>query len=160
MFDMRRFCFENYVFDSRINLTVVQCTPSSTQLGFESMTSRSWQYILCPWEVCPNHSAIMDLPFKVKFSSPLLFLEFLPKYKTLGGDKLSMLAHTYPHKSLRKTKSDHMQSPGWQPTLCVAWCVIWWVASLEKYGHTWHWLSFIILRPGVIKQHKPNPTQP
>ena len=28
--------------------------------------------------------------------------------------------------------SDHMQSPGWQPTLCVAWCLIWRFASLEK----------------------------
>ena len=43
-----------------------------------------------------------------------------------------------------------MQSPGWQPTLCVLWCLIWWIASLEKYGHTWHRMS--LLRPGVIKQ--------
>ena len=34
----------------------------------------------------------------------------------------------------------------------MAWCLIWWFASLEKYGHTWHWMSF--LTPGVIKQHK------
>ena len=26
----------------------------------------------------------------------------------------------------------------------------------QKYGHTWHRMS--LLRPGVIKQHKPNPT--
>ena len=45
-----------------------------------------------------------------------------------------------------------MQSQGWLPTLRVAWCLIWWLASLEKYGHTWHWMS--LLRPGVIKQHK------
>ena len=25
-----------------------------------------------------------------------------------------------------------MQSPGSQPTLCVAWCLIWWFVSLEK----------------------------
>ena len=25
----------------------------------------------------------------------------------------------------------------------------------KKYSHTWHWMS--LLRPGVIKQHKPNP---
>ena len=49
-----------------------------------------------------------------------------------------------------------MQSPGWQLTLCVAWCLIWWFTSLDKYGHTWHWM--FLLRPGVIKQHKPNQT--
>ena len=47
-----------------------------------------------------------------------------------------------------------MQSPGWQLTLCVAWCLIWWFVSLEKYGHTWHRMS--VLRPGVIKQYKPH----
>ena len=50
---------------------------------------------------------------------------------TLLGDK-SMLTFIYPHKPLRKSKSDHMQSPGWQPALCVAWCPIWWFASLEN----------------------------
>ena len=28
--------------------------------------------------------------------------------------------------------SDHMQTPGWQPTLCVALCLIWWFASFKK----------------------------
>ena len=62
------------------------------------------------------------------------------------------IAHTYPEEEW----SDHtcMQSPGWQPMLCVAWCLIWWFASLEKYGHTWHQMS--ILRPGVNKQPKPS----
>ena len=47
-----------------------------------------------------------------------------------------------------------MQSPGWQPTLCVAWCLIWLFANFKKkYGHTWHRMS--LLRPDVIKQHKP-----
>ena len=32
--------------------------------------------------------------------------------------------------------------------------LIWWFASLEKYGHTWHQMS--LLRLGVLKQHKPN----
>ena len=50
----------------------------------------------------------------------------------LGVIKFSMLTHTYPHNTPRKIKSDHMQSPGWQPTLCVAWCQIWWFASLDK----------------------------
>ena len=49
-----------------------------------------------------------------------------------------------------------MQSPGWQPTLCVALCLIWWFAISVKYCHTWHRMS--LLRPGVIKQHKSNQT--
>ena len=50
-----------------------------------------------------------------------------------------------------------MQSPGWQPTLRVAWCLTWWFASLGKCGHIWH--RMLLLRPGAIKQHKtkPNP---
>ena len=40
-------------------------------------------------------------------------------------------------------------------TLCMAWHLIWWFASLEKYGHTWH--QMFLLRPGVIKQHKHKP---
>ena len=38
----------------------VPYTPSLTQLGFELMTSRSWQYISCYWDACSNHSAISD----------------------------------------------------------------------------------------------------
>ena len=48
-----------------------------------------------------------------------------------------------------------MQTPGWQPTSCVTWCLIWLFASLKKYGHIWHQMS--LLRPGVIKQHKTKP---
>ena len=29
-------------------------------------------------------------------------------------------------------QSDHMQTPGWQPILCVAWCLIWLFAILKK----------------------------
>ena len=50
---------------------------------------------------------------------------------TLGGDKVSMVTHTYPHKPLRKT-GYHMESLGWHPTLCVAWCLIWWLLSLKS----------------------------
>ena len=60
--------------------------------------------------------------------------------------------HTKPGGRL---KWPYAKSPGWQPTLCVTWCPICWFALVyKKYGHTWHWMSF--LRPGVIKQHKPN----
>ena len=38
----------------------VQHTPSSTQLGFKLMASRSWQYISCHWAACSNHLAISD----------------------------------------------------------------------------------------------------
>ena len=40
--------------------TEVLQTPSSTQPGFESRTSRSWQCISCIWDACSNHSAIND----------------------------------------------------------------------------------------------------
>ena len=45
----------------------------------------------------------------------------------------------------------HTQSSGWQPPLCMAWCLTWWFASLEKYGQTWHQMS--LLRLGVINPH-------
>ena len=60
--------------------------------------------------------------------------------------------HTKPGGRL---KWPYAKSPGWQPTLCVAWCLICWFAlAYKKYGHTWHRMS--LLRPGVIKQHKSN----
>ena len=47
---------------------------------------------------------------------------------------------------------------GWQPTVCVAWCLIWWFSSWEKI------LSCMTLNvlteTSVIKQHKPNQTKP
>ena len=35
----------------KCDLDLVLCTPSSTQLGFELMASRSWEYILCHRDV-------------------------------------------------------------------------------------------------------------
>ena len=79
------------------------------------------------------------------------------KMKPLKGDKVSMLTHAYPYKPLLgrlKMIIINMQSPGWQPTLCVAWCLIWWFASLEK---VWSYMApNVRTEPGVIKQHKPN----
>ena len=76
----------------------------------------------------------------------------------LWGDKVSMLTHIYPHKPWRNIEVTLCKSPGWQPTLCVAWCLIYWFALVyKKYGHTWHRMS--LLRPDVIKQHKPNQTK-
>ena len=34
--------------------------PSSTRLGFELMTPKSWQYISCHWDTYSNHSASSD----------------------------------------------------------------------------------------------------
>ena len=48
---------------------------------------------------------------------------------TLGFDEVSMSTRTYSHKSLRKIQCGHLQSPRWQPTFCVASCLIWWLAS-------------------------------
>ena len=46
------------------------------------------------------------------------------------GDKVSMLMQTCPHKPLRKIQTCNHQADS--PLLCVAWCLIWWFASLEK----------------------------
>ena len=40
--------------------TEVLHIPSLTRPGFEPMTSRSWQYISCPWDVHSNHLDIRD----------------------------------------------------------------------------------------------------
>ena len=64
------------------------------------------------------------------------------------------LTHIYPHKPLRKSYG-HLQSPGWQSTLWVSWCLIWWFASIEC-GRTWHQMP--LLKAGVIKQHKTGKT--
>ena len=80
---------------------------------------------------------------------------FVTLLHALWGDKVSMLTHIYPHNPGGKLKWPYAKSPGWQPTLCVAWCLICWFALVyKKYGHTWHKMS--LLRPDVIKQHKTN----
>ena len=47
-----------------------------------------------------------------------------------------------------------MQSLGWQPTLCVAWCLIWWFASLDI--KVWSYMT-----PNVLTEtrchNNPNP---
>ena len=48
-----------YLVQVRIRTEVLR-TPSSTQVGFELMTSWSWQYISCHWDACSNHLAISD----------------------------------------------------------------------------------------------------
>ena len=47
------------------------------------------------------------------------------------GDKVSMLTHIHPHKDSVIRLYSHLQSPGWQPISCVAWCLIWRFARVE-----------------------------
>ena len=46
-----------------------------------------------------------------------------------------------------------LQSPVWQPTLRVPWCLIWWFASIVM-NMAIHDIKMSLLIPGVIKQHK------
>ena len=56
-----------------------------------------------------------------------------PHLSPLWGDKVSMLIHIYSHKPWRKIEvTISAKSPGWQPTLCVVWCLICWFASYKK----------------------------
>ena len=83
----------------------------------------------------------------------IYYLEIVQQQSNAMYSEL-LYTHTKPGGRL---KWSYAKSPGWQPTLCVAWCLICWFAlSYKKYGHTWHRMS--LLRPGVIKQHKPNQT--
>ena len=69
----------------------------------------------------------------------------------LQGSRVSMLIHIYPLTPQSEYWSDHMQTPSWQSTLYVAWCLIW-----LFYGHTWHRMS--LLRPQ--NQTKPSKSVP
>ena len=46
--------------------------PNSTWLGFELVTSRSWQYISCHWDACFNHLAIIEFN-PSQLNSPSVF---------------------------------------------------------------------------------------
>ena len=73
--------------------------------------------ICCTSSVCLQSHSLFSLPFSLK------------------GNKVSRSTHTYPHNPPlppQEDWSDHMQSPGWQPTLCVAWCLIWWFEKFRK----------------------------
>ena len=72
-----------------------------------------------------------------------------------AGDKVSMLTHTctHPHKPWGRLKWPYAITRLTAHFMCS---LIWWFESLEKYGHIWHRMS--LLKPGVIKQHKPNLT--
>ena len=86
-----------------------------------------------------------------------LWLDWMSLFRVpLRVDKVNMLTHIYPHKPPKEDWSNHTQSPGLQPTLFAAWCLIWWFASLEK---VWSYMTpMFLLRPGVIKQHRTKPS--
>ena len=71
--------------------------------------------------------------------------------------KPRMLAHTYPHKPLRKES----ETMNYAITRLTAYLMCGLMSNLvickfwKKHGHTWHRMS--LLRPGVIKQRKPKP---
>ena len=70
----------------------------------------------------------------------------------LGTDKVSILAHTYPHKPLKKIKMTICNHQADSPL--HVWPDVW-SGDLQVYkmcSHTWHRMS--LLRPGVVKQHK------
>ena len=60
--------------------TEVLCTPSLTRPGFELMTSRSWQYILCHRDTCSDHSAISDIFISVCMCVICVYLGIYLKY--------------------------------------------------------------------------------
>ena len=73
---------------------------------------------------CPYWNTGVIKQYKPNLSLP-------PPPPPLWGDEVSMLTHTYhiPTQTLDKNQSDHMQSPGWELTLCVVCCLIWWFAK-------------------------------
>ena len=56
--------------------------------------------------------------------------------RTLRGDKVSVLIHTYPKKALRKinwrSAVRHQADNPLYNKLLVVWCLIWWFASIER----------------------------
>ena len=76
-------------------ITEVLRTPSSTQSGFELMTSRSWQYIPCHWVACSKHSVIRDFTFQCLHSEILwikgifIFCSFIGSWWMLSSKILS-----------------------------------------------------------------------
>ena len=71
---------------------------------------------------------------------------------SLRGDIVSAVCYAIHTDTNPWGLSGNLQSPGWQPTLYVAWYLIWWFASIGKSMvihdtgyHTWHWIS--LLRP-------------
>ena len=73
-------------------------------------------------------------------------------FRSLRGDKVSMLTHIYPHKPLRKIEVTICNHQADSPL--YVWPNVWSgdLQVQKKYGPTWHRMS--LLRPGVIKKKK------
>ena len=55
---------------------------------------------------------------------------------------VSILYSTHTLTKSLECWCDHLQSSCWQPTLCVAWCLIWWFASTET---VWSYVTLNVL---------------
>ena len=75
--------------------TEVLRTQSSTQLGFELVTSRSWQYISCHWDACSNLSAISDYNWKYDCTVQYIVASLQPviNYNTYISKPLVTVLH-------------------------------------------------------------------
>ena len=73
---------------------------------------------------------------------------------TLGVDKVSMLTHTYPHNPWGRLKLPYGITRLTAHFMCGLMSDLV-ICKFKKYGHTWHRKS--LLRPGVVKPHKPKP---
>ena len=63
-----------------------------------------------------------------------------------------------PTQNTEEEQSDRMQSLGWQPTLCVAWCLIWWFCKFRK--KIWSYMTLNVLYWDQVSLNNTNPTQP
>ena len=59
-------------------------TPSLARPGFGLMTSRSWQYVSCHWDVCSNHLTIREF-LKKKCTATYIILETWGNFKCTGS---------------------------------------------------------------------------
>ena len=66
-FHQTSYDFIPYFFGSLRLRTEVLSIPSSTRLGFELMTSKSWQSIPCHWGACSNYSNWYFLKYFLKY---------------------------------------------------------------------------------------------
>ena len=77
---------------------------------------------------------LWSMPFKwITYAFPLHRLhKWLFLHTELTSEMVSEYVNPYIHtQTPEEYWSDPMLTPDWQSTLCVAWCLIWWFASLE-----------------------------
>ena len=75
-----------------------------TRVGFELMTSRSWQYISCHWDACSNHLAISAFNLtSLQFLLLFLFQSLSTKWSCHVGnedEEITMIRYDYVISSL------------------------------------------------------------